>query len=121
VCDYLNEHIAQEIKIETLAAMVLSPLHAWRFSKMSWGKRSMPGASGSASTAQGADSETSLPLNKIALSVGYEIRSISRAFSANTTAFHRASTETLCGNENGLAENINGSRGSRFFTTASVG
>jgi AraC family transcriptional regulator of arabinose operon len=54
VCDYLNAHIAQEIKIETLAAMVLSPLHVWRtFSKMNWGKRFMPGARRSASTAPG--------------------------------------------------------------------
>ncbi len=30
ICDYLNEHIAQEIKIENLAAMVLSRLHGWR-------------------------------------------------------------------------------------------
>lgn len=53
VCDYLNEHIAQEIKIENLAAMVLSPPPGWRIcSKMNWGKRFTPGARRSALTAQ---------------------------------------------------------------------
>lgn len=73
VCDYLNAHIAQEVKIETLAAMVfISPsrlahlfknelgqtVYAWRETQR-------------INRARWLIQSTSLPLNKIALSVGY--------------------------------------------------
>lgn len=73
VCNYLNEHITQEIKIETLAAMVfLSPsrlahlfkndrgqtIHAWRemqrINRAKWLLQT-----------------TTLPMSKIAASIGY--------------------------------------------------
>ncbi len=72
ICDYLNAHIAQEVKSRLWRRWCLSPLHVWRtFSKMNWGKRSMRGGKRSASTAPWLIQSTSLPLNKIALSVGY--------------------------------------------------
>ncbi len=73
ICDYLNAHIAQEVKIETLAAMVfISPsrlahlfknelgqtVYAWRETQR-------------INRARWLIQSTSLPLNKIALSVGY--------------------------------------------------
>ncbi|MGS4681635.1 arabinose operon transcriptional regulator AraC [Enterobacter soli] len=74
VCDYLNEHIAQEIKIETLAAMVfLSPSRLAHLFKNELGQtiyawRELQRINRAKLLIQ----TTSLPINKIALSVGYD-------------------------------------------------
>ncbi len=92
ICDYLNAHIAQEVKIETLAAMVFISLHVWRtFSKMNWGKRSMRGGKRSASTAPGGLFRALRShLTKLLYRWATAIRSISPACFVNITASHRA-------------------------------
>ena len=73
ICDYLNENIAQEMKIETLAAMVfLSPSRLAHLFKNELGQtiyawREMQRVN----RAKWLLQTTTLPLNKVALSVGY--------------------------------------------------
>ena len=73
VCDYLNEHIAQEMKIETLAAMVfLSPSRLAHLFKNELGQTVYAWREAQRiNRAKWLIQTTSLPLNKIALSVGY--------------------------------------------------
>ena len=73
VCDYLNEHIAQEIKIETLAAMVfISPSRLAHLFKNELGQTVYAWREAQRiNRARWLIQSTSLPLNKIALSVGY--------------------------------------------------
>ena len=73
MCDYLNEHIAQEIKIETLAAMVfISPSRLAHLFKNELGQTVYAWREAQRiNRARWLIQSTSLPLNKIALSVGY--------------------------------------------------
>ena len=92
ICDYLNAHIAQEVKIETLAAMVfISPSRLAHLFKMNWGKRSMRGGKRSASTAPGGLFRALRShLTKLLYRWATAIRSISPACFVNITASHRA-------------------------------
>lgn len=73
ICDYLNENIAQQMKIETLAAMVfLSPSRLAHLFKNELGQtiyawREMQRVN----RAKWLLQTTTLPVNKVALSVGY--------------------------------------------------
>lgn len=73
VCDYLNEHIAQEIKIDTLAAMVfISPSRLAHLFKNELGQTVYAWREKQRiNRAKWLIQTTSLPLNKIALSIGY--------------------------------------------------
>lgn len=73
VCEYLNQHIAQEIKVEALAALVfISPSRLAHLFKNETGKTVCAWREiQRINRAKWLIQSTSLPLNKIAQSVGY--------------------------------------------------